>query len=180
MESSNLPFQYWLNAIYLMTVTKKSISAAEVQRQLGHKRYEPIWAMMHKLRSVMGLRDDKYELEGVEIDDAFLKTHSDDKDEGSRNGDEEAKNKVRSWYSQKLIQISRLRKNKKPSAFRYVKMIVIADSSAKTMNQAVSVNTNPSATIKSDDWRGFNNIREISSKHIKKIAPPKDASKVLP
>ena len=78
MESSKLPFQYWLYAIYLMTMTKKGISAVEVQRQLGHKRYEPIWAMMHKIRSVMGLRDDKYELDGVvELDDAFFKTHSD-------------------------------------------------------------------------------------------------------
>lgn len=74
MESSKLPFQYWLYAIYLMSMTKKGISAAEVQRQLGHKRYEPIWTMMHKIRAIMGLRDDKYEMDGVvELDDAFSK-----------------------------------------------------------------------------------------------------------
>jgi hypothetical protein len=35
-------------------MTKKGFSALELQRQLGHKRYEPIWAMMHKIRSLLG------------------------------------------------------------------------------------------------------------------------------
>ena len=81
MESSKLPYQYWVYAIYLMTMTKKGISALELQRQLGHKRYEPIWAILHKLRAVMGLRDSKYMLDGViELDDAFYKTHKDEED----------------------------------------------------------------------------------------------------
>jgi hypothetical protein len=45
-----------------LSSTKKSISALELQRQLGHKRYEPIWAMLQKLRAVMGYRDSKYSL----------------------------------------------------------------------------------------------------------------------
>jgi hypothetical protein len=42
MQSSKLPFQYWFIAMHLMSSTKKSFSAKEVQRQLGHKRYQPI------------------------------------------------------------------------------------------------------------------------------------------
>ncbi len=41
----------------LMSTTKKGFSAKEIQRQLGLKRYEPVWAMVHKLRKVMGDRD---------------------------------------------------------------------------------------------------------------------------
>ena len=59
MQGSNLPLMYWFLAIHLMTSSKKNIPALEMQRQLGHKRYQPIWEMMHKLRSVMGLRDKK-------------------------------------------------------------------------------------------------------------------------
>ena len=182
MESSKLPFQYWLYAIYLMTMTKKGISAVEVQRQLGHKRYEPIWAMMHKIRSVMGLRDDKYELEGVvELDDAFFKTHSDKEKEDTTKRGRGSQNQSKVLVMAKVDpKRGRPRKNKKPSAFRYVKMVVIPNSSALTMNQTVSANTNTSSVIKSDGWRGFNKIKEISSKHIKKIVPPKEASKVLP
>lgn len=54
-----------------MTATKKTFSALEMQRQLGHKRYQPIWEMMHKLRSVTGIRDDRYKLQDtVELDEA--------------------------------------------------------------------------------------------------------------
>ena len=56
MHKSKLPFRYWFIAMHLVTSTKKSFSAKEIQRQLGHKRYHPIWHMMHKLRSAMGKR----------------------------------------------------------------------------------------------------------------------------
>jgi len=45
----------------------------EIQRQLGLKRYEPVWAMVHKLRKAMGQRDDRYTLEGmIEMDEGIL------------------------------------------------------------------------------------------------------------
>ncbi len=44
MHGSKLPFHYWFIAMHLLTATKKSISAAELQRQLGHNRYQPcVW-----------------------------------------------------------------------------------------------------------------------------------------
>ena len=42
MQGTKLPFQYWFIAMHLITSTKKSFSANEIQRQLGHKRYEPM------------------------------------------------------------------------------------------------------------------------------------------
>ena len=77
MQSSKLPYQYWFIAMHLITSTKKSFSAKEIQRQIGHKRYEPIWSMVHKLRSVMGLRDEQYQLgEEIELDEGFFETVS--------------------------------------------------------------------------------------------------------
>lgn len=73
MENTNLPIRYWLMAIHLMSVTKKGFSALEMQRLIGHKRYEPIWYMMHKIRRIMGKRDDAYQLSGhIEIDEGFF------------------------------------------------------------------------------------------------------------
>jgi hypothetical protein len=182
MESSNLPFQYWLYAIYLMTMTKKGISGKELQRQLGHKRYEPIWLMMHKIRLVMGMRDDNYELEGVvEIDDAFFKTHSDNKVDApiKRGRGSQQKSKVLVMAKVEPKQ-GRPKKYKKSSAFRYVKMVVIPDSSAESMNNAIAHSTIPTFIAKSDGWLGFNRIKDVSSKHIKKVTSPKEASKTLP
>lgn len=71
-----MPYQYWMMVIGLMSATKKSFSASEIQRQLGHKRYEPVWLMMHKLRVCMGRRDDKYKLDGaMELDEGFFESH---------------------------------------------------------------------------------------------------------
>lgn len=59
-------------------------------------------------------------------------------------------------------------------------MIVIPNSSVDTMNANIAEHTNSKATIKTDGWGGFAKIKEVSKKYIKKIVPPKDASKVLP
>jgi hypothetical protein len=63
--------------MYLLTATKKSFSAKEIQRQLGHNRYQPIWEMLHKIRAVMGLRDDEYQISGeIELDEGFYESVS--------------------------------------------------------------------------------------------------------
>ena len=73
MENSNLPIRIWMMAITFITATKKGFSASELQKQLGMKRYEPVFRMYHKLRAVMGQRDDRYRLEDmVEYDEAYV------------------------------------------------------------------------------------------------------------
>jgi DNA-directed RNA polymerase subunit RPC12/RpoP len=182
MESSNLPYIYWLYAIFLMTMTKKGISAAEMQRQLDHKRYEPIWLMMHKLRLVMGMRDDKYDLQGVvELDDAFFKSYSETKtNETTKRGRGSQKQSKVLVMAKVDPKQGRPKKHKKPSAFRYVKMVVIPDSSSQTMNEVVQGNISTTAIVKSDGWQGFSRIKEITAKHIVKIVSPQEASKALP
>ena len=49
----------------------------EIQRQIGRKRYQPVWEMVHKLRDVMGKRDGGYPLHGdTEIDEGFFSTET--------------------------------------------------------------------------------------------------------
>jgi hypothetical protein len=54
MENSSLSYKKWLLIMLFMTCTKKGVSACEMQRQLGHQRYNTIWGIMHRLRDVMG------------------------------------------------------------------------------------------------------------------------------
>jgi len=73
MQSSNLSFLIWYKTMFLLTATKKGFSSKEIQRQLGLKRYEPVWAMVHKLRKAMGQRDERYTLEGmIEMDEGYF------------------------------------------------------------------------------------------------------------
>jgi hypothetical protein len=56
-----------------MTFSKKGISAMEMQRQLGHTRWETVWKLMHKIRAGMGKRDSLYQLNGsVEFDEGYF------------------------------------------------------------------------------------------------------------
>jgi hypothetical protein len=80
MENSNLPIRMWYIAMAFMSYSKKGLSAKELQRQLSHKYYEPIWFMMQKLRKSMGQRDALYQLKDmIEFDEAYVETEVSEK-----------------------------------------------------------------------------------------------------
>lgn len=63
---------------------------------------------------------------------------------------------------------------------RIMKVMMTNLLNSETMNQNLSEHATNKVIIKSDGWKGFNHIKDVSAKHIKKIVPPKEASKVLP
>jgi len=52
IEYSNLPLKYWLSTIAYLNIIGEKISALELQKELGHKRYEPIWLMLKKIKNI--------------------------------------------------------------------------------------------------------------------------------
>jgi len=73
-----------------------------LQRQIGHNRYQPVWELMHKLRSVMGKRDDKYTLKGcIELDEGFFSTEI-----PKEKKDEKLKAGVGSQRNSKVVMIA--------------------------------------------------------------------------
>ncbi|MEA3505488.1 MAG: IS1595 family transposase [Bacteroidota bacterium] len=52
IENSKLPIRYWLAAISYLNITGKKVSALELQKEFCHKRYEPIWLMLKKIRNI--------------------------------------------------------------------------------------------------------------------------------
>lgn len=53
LQSSNLNFYTWYKTIFAITQSDKILNSSELKRILGLKRYEPVWYMMHKLRTLM-------------------------------------------------------------------------------------------------------------------------------
>jgi transposase-like protein len=51
-ERSKIPLTKWLAALFLMTASKKGVSARQVHRMLGIS-YKSTWFMMHRLREAM-------------------------------------------------------------------------------------------------------------------------------
>ena len=194
MENSNLPFQYWMLCIELMTISKKSFSALEMQRLLGHKRYEPIWLMMHKIRRVMSKRDERYKLDGwVEFDEGFFE-RVDNKDVIAEN---KSKNETDSCSSKRGRGSEREAKvlvmvESKPSLeapikgkpnrkVGYLKMVVMEDLKTETINKEVSKAVEKTAFVLSDGYRGYSKLKDVISKHEVVIEPNKKKSaKVFP
>jgi hypothetical protein len=59
--------------MFLMSATKKSFSAKEIQSQLSLKPYASVWAVVHKLRKAMANRDARYTLAGmIEMDEGYF------------------------------------------------------------------------------------------------------------
>ncbi|WP_335967356.1 IS1595 family transposase [Galbibacter sp. PAP.153] len=182
LESSNLPYHYWIYAMYLMTSIKKGISALELQRQLGHKRYEPIWAMKHKIRTAMGNRDERYKMEGlVELDDGFIKANRPKKgtDMGGNSRGRGTQEKRAVLVMAKFEQGNE--KGKKSSSFRYVSMKVMESQGAIEVGNAVKRKaTKDNTEIVSDNFRGYSRIKEIVKAHHAQNVPKELAEKVLP
>lgn len=73
-ERSKIPLTKWLAALFLMTASKKGVSAHQVHRMLGIS-YKSTWFMMHRLREAMrtgGLEPLGGAGQVVEADETYL------------------------------------------------------------------------------------------------------------
>lgn len=181
MHGSKLPLLYWFTAMHLLTSTKKTFSASEMQRQLGHKRYQPIWEMMHKLRSVMGQRDGEYDLAGtIELDEGYFTT------EDRTGGDEPLKRGVGSQRKAKVLVMvesepeENPKKGKKSRKCGHLKMKVIQDLKSSTFESEARDAIAPDATVVMDNLAAHAGVEEAVAKSERQTVPGKDAPKVLP
>jgi transposase-like protein len=191
MVKSKLPVMYWFIAIHLMTSTKKAISALEMQKQLGHKFYEPIWYMLHKIRMNMGIRDSQYKLKGdIEMDDAFFEVVDEvRRDElGNVIKDDEDKKRGRGSQRQaKVLVMVESKENplqdnphKKGRIMGFAKMVVMDNLTSDDINQVVEDSLKYESKVISDGFNGYNKLKHIIRQHTPMAVPAKEAGKKLP
>lgn len=182
MHNSKLPLLYWFKAIHLLTSTKNTFSASEMQRQLGHKRYQPIWEMMHKLRNVMGKRDGRYTLLGnVEVDEGFFSTEipKDEKGETLKAGaGSQAKTKVLVMAESTDAEVSK--KGRKPKKVGHIKMLVIPDLSASTIDPIASDSIDKNSNVVSDGTKSHAHFSKMFDEYVGRAISPEEIGRVLP
>ncbi len=72
MKNTKLPLSTWLQAAYLIVTDKRGISAKQLQRDLGIKRYETAYTLLQKLRAAM-VSPKRSRLHGViEVDETLI------------------------------------------------------------------------------------------------------------
>ncbi|MFV0311773.1 MAG: IS1595 family transposase, partial [Dysgonomonas sp.] len=182
MHKSKLPFRYWFITMHLLTSTKKSFSATEIQRQLGHKRYHPIWHLVHKLRQTMGKRDDEYVLAGqIEIDEGYFSTEmpQSEKDKPLKRGrGSQKKSKVLVMAESELVESPK--KGQKPRRVGYLKMKVIDDLKKETINDSVRELTKDVQQIDTDYSTSYVYLKGFVPKHNSKVIAKDKVGEVLP
>jgi len=71
-ENTNVALRTWMQVIYLMSQSKKGISALQIHRQIGSGDYRTAWYLCHRIRAAM--KDSTFpKLMGqVEVDETFI------------------------------------------------------------------------------------------------------------
>ena len=182
MHKSKLPYRYWFIAMHLLTSTKKSFSAKEIQRQLGHKRYQPVWHMVHKLRASMGKRDGEYILAGrIELDDGFFATErpKEQKEEPLKRGRGSQK-KTKVLVMAESEKIEEPKKGMKPRRVGYLKMKVVEDLKKGSITPLLEAMASNKADIDSDGSTSYVDLSGYVGSHNAEVIPKEKIGEKLP
>ena len=170
MENSDICYRKWLWGLNFMSLTKKGFSALEMQSLIGHKRYEPIWLMMQKIRISMGNRDNKYTLDGfIEMDEGFFEGHRKKEDSMGQSSkpvielDRQVKAIVA--VSTEDITPNDQRKHRHNTKAGFVKMSVVSSLCKIEVTCESEKMIQKSATVITDGRRCYSGLKDICTSH---------------
>jgi ribosomal protein S27E len=168
MQSSKLSFLIWYKTMFLLTATKKGFSSKEIQRQLGLKRYEPVWAMVHKLRKAMGNRDDRYTLEGmIEMDEGYFTIEASENAHKTQKAGRGSKTKSNVMIMAESTVLEDIESGKVERQCRYFKAKVLEDHKADGTDTTFENGIDKEQTIVfTDKSTSYVNIADYVELHI--------------
>lgn len=150
MHGTRLPLKLWFWAAYLLTTETTGISALQLQRQLGIKRYEVAYNVLQKLRSSM-VRPDRDKIGPVvEVDDFYIGGPT----TGGKRGRGTQKTPV-------IIAVQKLNNH----AGR-VRLRQLEDVSEKSILSFINDDVQPKSTIVTDGFLSYINLRKHGFKHM--------------
>jgi hypothetical protein len=168
MQSSNLPFLVWYKTMFLLSATKKGFSSKEIQRQLGLKRYEPVWAMVHKLRKAMGKRDERYTLEGmIEMDEGYFTIEAGEYEHNTQKAGRGSKTKSNVMIMAESTVLEDIETGKIERQCRYFKAKVLENHKSNGVDETIKECVNDEDVIVfSDKSTSYVNIADFVDIHI--------------
>ena len=145
LHNTKTPLAVWFWAAYLTVTDKRGISALLLQRQLGLRRYETAWMLLHKLRRAM-VNAAREPLHGeVEIDDTWI------------GGPQPGLRGSRQLKGRKAA-IVLVAVEKRGDVSGRIRMAVVPNFKQTTMVDFVTHHVTPGSTVYTDGLKGFEEL----------------------
>ena len=162
LHRTKTPLTTWFWAAYLMTTDKRGISALLLQRQLGIRRYETAWLILHKLRRAM-VNAAREQLRGeVEIDDTWI------------GGPQPGLKGSRQLKGRKAV-IVLVAAEKRADRTGRVRLAVAPDFKQATMLEFVRAHVAPGSTVYTDGLKGWEGLEAAGVRHVPRTQPNRTA-----
>lgn len=180
MQSSNLSFLIWYKTMFLLSATKKGFSSKEIQKQLGLKRYEPVWAMVHKLRKAMGKRDARYTLEGmIELDEGYFTVESSEIEQSKGKRGRGAAGKSNVAIMAESTPLEDIDTGKTSSQCRYFKAKVLPNHELENINETVFEFIDDKSIVFTDKSTSYVDISDYVELHFTEKSTDKTTKETL-
>jgi hypothetical protein len=138
--------------MYLAATLNTGISARQLRKQLGLRRYETAWMLLQKIRRAM-VNPQRERLSGeVEVGETWV------------GGTQEGFHPGRSRTDRKALLVAIAVEHHGHSLGR-LRMEVIRDASGATLTDFVLRNVAPGSTLHSDTWAGDNRLLASGYRH---------------
>lgn len=158
LHNTKTQLAVWFWAAYLAVTDKRGISALLLQRQLGLRRYETAWMLLHKLRRAM-VNTAREPLRGdVEMDDTWV------------GGPQPGLRGSRQLKGRKAT-IVLAAVEKRGGASNRIRMAVVPDFKQTTMLGFVKQHVAPGSTVYTDGLKGFEGMQAAGVKHVPQTQP---------
>jgi len=158
LHNTKMPLTVWFWAAYLMTTDKRGISALLIQRQLGVRRYETAWMLLHKLRRAM-VNATRESLQGdVEIDDTWV------------GGPQPGLRGSRQLKGRKAA-IVLTAVEKRGDVSNRIRMAVVPDFKQTTVLKFVKQHVAPGSTVYTDGYKSFEGLQAAGVHHVPRTQP---------
>lgn len=158
LHNTKIPLTLWFWTAFLMTTDKRGVSALLVQRQMGLRRYETAWMMLHKLRRAM-VNAAREPLHGqVEVDDTWI------------GGTQAGLRGSRQLKGRKAALVV-VAVEKRGRGSGRIRMAVISDFKATTMTAFLKQNVAQGSTVYSDGLKAFSGLPAAGFQHIPRTQP---------
>lgn len=176
MHRSKQDLMSWFWAAYLVTSETPGMSALQFQRQLGIKRYETAFNMLHKLRAGM-VRPGRDAIGGqwpVEVDETFIGGRT----RGQGRGRHHKVAVVGAVELRTLKKRETLPTPPEPSApprkfglyAGRIRLRVVSDRTAGNLEPFVTENIAKGSHVITDGWSGYDKLARIGYSHEVNVA----------